>query len=72
MFSVLFFSCQIPEIYLEITSPTNKSAFVEGTEIHFIADVQSTTKGEDVDLFWTSSLIVWALANRRGITVREQ
>ena len=37
MFSILFISCQNPEIYLEITNPTNKSAFVEGTEIHFIA-----------------------------------
>ena len=56
MFSVLFIACQKPDIYLEIINPTDKSAFEEGDQIHFVADIQSTTKGEDVDLFWMSSL----------------
>jgi hypothetical protein len=53
---LLLLSCQSSEIYLEILQPLDKSAYEGEVSIDFIASLQSTTKGEDVDILWESSL----------------
>ena len=50
-----FLSCNSSEIEISILTPTNKSAFESNAPVEFVANLQHTTKGDDVDLIWNSS-----------------